>query len=53
MPYNGSVVVLKRKPKECNINNYNILVLLAWQTNLDLQYVLNAYACVMHVACTL
>ena len=46
----GSVVVLKRKPNECNINNYNIPVMLVWQANMDLQYVLNAYyACVMYV----
>ena len=30
--------------------NYNLPVLLAWQANMDLQYVLNAYACVMYVA---
>ena len=47
---NGSVVVLKRKPKECNINNYNLPVLThSMQANMDLQYVLNAYACVMYV----
>ena len=50
MSTKGSVVVLKRKPNECNINNYNIPVMLAWQANMDLQYVLNAYACVMYVA---
>ena len=33
-----------------NINNYNAPVTLAWQANTDIQYVLNAYACVMHVA---
>lgn len=44
------LTILKRKPKECNINNYNILVLLAWQANMDLQYVLNTYACVVYVA---
>ena len=43
----GSVVVLKHRPSECNINNYNVPVLLA---NMDLQYVLNAYACIMYVA---
>ena len=32
---NGGVVVLKRKPKECNINNYNVPVLLAWQANMN------------------
>ena len=47
---NGSVIVLKRSPNECNINNYNPHVLLAWQANMDIQYVLNAYACVMYIA---
>ena len=46
----GSVVVLKREPCECYINNYNAPVMLAWQANMNLQYVLNAYACVMYVA---
>ena len=46
----GSVVVLKRQPNECNVNNYNTSVTLAWQANTDIQYVLNAYACVMYVA---
>ena len=47
---NGNVVVLKREPGECCINNYNPSVLLAWQANMDIQFVLNAYACVMYVA---
>ena len=42
--------MLKRKPCECKINNYNANVMLAWQANMDIQYVLNAYACVMYVA---
>ncbi len=46
----SSVVILKHKPSECNINNYNASVILAWQANMDIQYVLNAYACVMYVA---
>lgn len=46
----GSIAVLKREPNECNINNYNAPVTLAWQANTDIQYVLNAYACVMYVA---
>ena len=46
----GNTVVLKRTPEECKINNYNKDVILAWQANMDLQYVLNAYACVMYVA---
>ena len=44
------VVILKRKPSECNINNHNASVMLAWQANMDIQYVLDAYACVMYVA---
>ena len=46
----GSVVLLQRELHECFINNYNPLVMLAWQPNVDIQYVLNAYACVMYVA---
>ena len=47
---NGFVIVLKRKPNECNVNNYNPHVLRAWQANMDIQYVLNGYACVMYIA---
>ena len=43
-------IVLKRRPNECNVNNYNSPVTLAWQANTDIQYVLNAYACAMYVA---
>ena len=50
MSSKGSVVILKRKPNECNVNNYNPSVMLAWQASMDIQYVLNAYACVMYVA---
>ena len=46
----GTVIVLKREPHEKNINNYNPTVVLAWQANMDVQFVLNAYACVMYVA---
>ena len=42
----GNVVVLRREPNEC----YNPSVMLAWQANMDIQFVLNAYACVMYVA---
>ena len=42
--------VVEASPNEQNINNYNALLLLAWQANMDIQYVLDAYACVMYVA---
>ena len=38
----GTVVLLERKPNEQNINNYNASVMLAWQANMDIQYVLDA-----------
>ena len=44
------VVLLKRKPKEININNYNTTLMNAWQANLDVQFITNVYACVMYVA---
>ena len=47
---NGNVVVLKREPGECFINNYNPSVMLVWQANMDIQFMLNAYACIMYVA---
>ena len=46
----GNIVVLQREPHECCINNYNSSVMLAWQANMDIQFVLNAYACIMYVA---
>ena len=46
----GNIIVLHREPHECCINNYNSSVMLAWQANMDIQFVLNAYACIMYVA---
>ena len=46
----GSVVVLKRNPKDCNVNNYNPNILKAWQANMDIQNVMNPYACIMYIA---
>ena len=46
----GLTVHLKRTPEARNINTYNEHVLLSWQANHDLQFVINAYAAVMYVA---
>ena len=35
----GFVVVLKREPHECCIDNYNPAVMLAWQANMDIQFI--------------
>ena len=45
----GNTIVLKCDPSECKINNYNRAMMLAWQANMDIQYVVNAYSCVMYV----
>ena len=44
---NEHSVVLQRKLLEMNINNYNPAVLRAWRANMDIQFILDAYACVM------
>ena len=46
----GNNVVLQRTPAEQCINGYNPTILKAWQANLDVQYILDAYACVMYIA---
>jgi hypothetical protein len=46
---NGQTVVLKRDPQEKNINAYNKHILQAWEANLDLQFCLNAYACIHYM----
>ena len=46
----GNNVVLQRTPAEQCINGYNPTILKAWQANIDVQYILDAYACVMYVA---
>ena len=46
---NGPKVFLKRQPSEIRINLYNEQVLCAWNANIDLQYVLDPYACAMYI----
>ncbi|MCG8622659.1 MAG: helitron helicase-like domain-containing protein, partial [Proteobacteria bacterium] len=46
----GESIVLKRQPSERNVNCYSPSILRAWQANMDIQYVINAYACVMYIA---
>ena len=40
---------LKREPSEIRINLYNEYLLCAWNANIDLQYVLDPYACAMYM----
>ena len=46
----GESIILKRQPSEQNVNCYSPAVLRTWQANMDIQYVINAYACVMYIA---
>ena len=42
-------LLLKRNPNEIRINNYNASLLAAWQANMDLQFVLDPYACAVYI----
>lgn len=42
-------LLLKRAPSEIRINNYNTNLLKAWRANMDLQFVLDPYACAVYI----
>ncbi|XP_062615034.1 uncharacterized protein LOC134276764 [Saccostrea cucullata] len=42
-------VFLKRKPCDLRVNAYNSTLLHAWAANIDIQYVLDPYACAMYI----
>lgn len=44
-----ATIFLKRNPNELRINNYNKSCLLTWRANMDIQYVLDVYACAMYI----
>ena len=46
---NSPTIYLKRSPNELRINNYNPTCLRAWRANMDIQYVLDVYACAMYI----
>ena len=46
---NCPTIFLKRSPNELRINNYNPTCLSAWRANMDIQYVLDVYACAMYI----
>ena len=45
----GQSVILKRQPFEQNVNCYSPTILKTWQANMDIHYVIDAYACVMYI----
>ena len=46
----GNSIVMQRKPSESWINTYNPDVVRIWKANMDLQYILDPYECVMYIA---
>ena len=46
---NTPTVFLKRNPNELRINNYNSACLSAWIANMDIQFVLDVYACAVYI----
>ena len=46
---NCPTIFLKRNPNELRINNYNPTCLSAWRANMDIQFVLDVYACAMYI----
>ena len=46
---NSKKVFLKRDMDETRINNYNATLLKSWRANMDLQFILDAYACAMYI----
>ncbi|XP_061170324.1 uncharacterized protein LOC133179634 [Saccostrea echinata] len=45
----GPKVFLKRRPCDMRVNSYNSVVLDAWKENIDIQYILDPYACAMYI----
>ncbi|KAK3087854.1 hypothetical protein FSP39_011503 [Pinctada imbricata] len=46
---NSPKIFVKRTPSEIRVNMYNEHLLLAWNANIDLQFVLDPYACAMYI----
>ena len=42
-------IFLKRQTNEISINNYNKHCLRAWRANMDIQYIVDAYACATYI----
>ena len=45
----GKTVILKRKPNEMWVNNYNPHFIKAWQANMDIQFCMDSYAIITYI----
>ena len=44
-----TTLLLRRAPSEVRINNYNSTLLNIWKANMDIQFVLEPYACAVYI----
>ena len=49
MTVQGRSLILKRHPCDDTLKNYNKTILSAWHANMDIQPVLDVYACIMYI----
>ena len=47
--FNAPTAFLKRNPNELRMNNYNPACLSAWRANMDIQFVVDVYACAVYM----
>ncbi|XP_077065633.1 uncharacterized protein LOC143718457 [Siphateles boraxobius] len=45
----SSSVHMERRPQDCWVNGYNPMLLRAWDANMDIQFILNPYSCIMYI----
>lgn len=45
----GMAIVMRRRPQDCFVNNYNPDLLRIWNANMDIQYVLDDFTCIMYM----
>ncbi|OCT76291.1 hypothetical protein XELAEV_18031490mg [Xenopus laevis] len=45
----SSVILMERQPKDSWINGYNPVLLKAWNANMDIQFILDPYSCIMYI----
>ena len=44
-----TAIILKRRPCETSINNYNPVILRALRSNMDIQYITDIWACIAYI----
>ncbi|CAH1233099.1 PIF1 [Branchiostoma lanceolatum] len=42
-------IILRRNPSETDINQYNPKILKLWRANMDIQFILDPYSCIMYI----